>query len=119
MTPDKILVIIGGFLTIGIIAWYFFGKKEETVLADENIDIEVSGGYKPSKIQLKKGQKTTLSFLRTDSNSCLEDVVLPDFKIKKFLPLNKEVSIEIKPEKTGEFEISCGMNMFHGKIIVK
>lgn len=119
MSPDKILVIAGGIFTIGFIAWYFFGKKEETVIANHNMDIEVKGGYKPSKIQLKKGQKTILSFLRTDSNSCLEDVVIPDFRIKKFLPLNKEVSVELTPDKTGVFEISCGMNMFHGKIIVK
>lgn len=119
MTPDKIIVIIGGVAGILFVAWFFFGKKEEAVIADEKIDIEVSGGYKPSVIELKKGRKTTLNFSRTDSNSCLEEVILPDFKIKKFLPLNQKTPIEIIPEKSGEFEISCGMNMFHGRIIVR
>lgn len=116
---DKIFVVIGGIAGIGFIAWFFFGKKEKAVIANDEVEIKVNGGYQPENIILKKGEKTTLNFLRTDTNSCLEEVVLPEFKIKKYLPMNKKISIEIKPEKTGEFEISCGMNMFHGKITVR
>jgi len=54
-----------------------------------------------------------------DSNSCLEEVVLSDFKVRKFLPLNEKTEIEINPTKKGEFDFSCGMGMFHGKLIVK
>ena len=60
-----------------------------------------------------------LTFLRKDSNSCLEEVVLGDFKVRKYLPLNQKITIELTPQKAGEFGYSCGMNMFHGKIIVK
>lgn len=119
MTIDKLLVIFFGILGIGFTAWFFFGKKEEAVEVSGNIDIKVSGGYNPSTIVLKKGKTTTLSFLRTDKNPCLEDIVISDFKIKKNLPLNEKIDVSLKPEKTGEFEISCGMNMFHGKIIVR
>lgn len=116
---DKVIVAIIGFLGIFATAWFFFGKKEEAVESKEKVDIKVSGGYNPSKIIVLKGKTTTLSFFRTDANSCLEEVVLSDFKIKKYLPLNEKVDIKIKPEKAGEFDISCSMNMFHGKIIVK
>lgn len=116
---DKIFVTIGGFLTIIFIWWFFFGKKEEgTMVGEEGVTIKVSGGYNPSTIVLEKGRKTTLTFFRTDPSSCLEEIVIPDFKIKKFLPLHESVSIEIRPLKSGEFPFSCGMNMFHGKIIV-
>jgi plastocyanin domain-containing protein len=58
-------------------------------------------------------------FLRKDPSSCLEEVVIGDFKIRKYLPLNKEVTLEINPQKKGVFSFSCGMGMFHGKIIIR
>ena len=119
MSLDKILVSVVGFGLIGFIWWFFFGKKEREVVAGESIDVIVDGGYKPASIRIKKGQKTTLKITRRDPNSCLEEIILPDFKIKKFLPLNREIEISITPQKEGEFGFHCGMNMFHGKIIVE
>lgn len=122
---DKILVSFAGIIGIIFTGWYFFGKKDEVFEATStnsgqaSVDILVKGGYSPSTVQVKKGKKTTLNFLRTDENSCLEDVVLSEFKIKRFLPLNKTVSVEINPDKIGSFDFSCGMGMFHGKLIVK
>lgn len=84
-----------------------------------SIDIVVSGGYSPQAVSIQKGKTTTLNFTRRDENSCLEEVIIPDFRVRKYLPLNQKVAIELKPEKAGEFKFSCGMNMFHGKIVVK
>lgn len=119
MSIDKLSVTLGGIALIGFIYWFFFGKKEEVVLVTDEVDMIVDGGYKPEIIKIKKGQKTTISLLRKDSNTCLEEFILPDFKIKKYLPVGKKVEIEITPTKVGEFVFHCGMNMFHGKIIVK
>jgi plastocyanin domain-containing protein len=122
---DKILVSLAGIIGIIFTAWYFFGKKEEvfeapsTSSGQASVDILVKGGYSPSIIQVKEGKNTTLKFLRTDENSCLEEVILSEFKIKRFLPLNKTVFVEIRPDKIGTFDFSCGMGMFHGKLIVK
>ena len=119
MSIDKIIVSIVGIVGIVFTYWFFLMKKEEIVVVEDSVSIKVSGGYDPSTIQLKKGKKTKITFLRTDPNSCLEEVVLSDFKIRKQLPLNAKVTIELTPTKTGEFAFSCGMNMFHGKIIVR
>ncbi len=119
MPLDKIIVSIIGIIGILFTYFYFFGKKEEAVEASGEIDIVVEGGYKPNTISITKGKSTTLNFIRRDSNSCLEEVVLPEFKVRKTLPLNEKVSITITPNKTGEFPFSCGMNMFHGKIVVR
>jgi plastocyanin domain-containing protein len=116
---DKIIVTITGLVAIVFTYWFFLMKKETVVNATKSIDIVVDGGYNPETIAIKKGKTITLNFLRKDPSPCLEDVVLPDFKIRRTLPLNKNVSIEITPQKTGTFTISCGMNMFHGKIIVQ
>ncbi|MBI3379958.1 cupredoxin domain-containing protein [Candidatus Gottesmanbacteria bacterium] len=116
---DKFIVIITGLIGVIFTYWFFFGKKEEAVEAKDEIDITVDGGYNPSNIALKQNQATTLNFIRKDQNSCLEEVILPEFKIKKYLPLNEKVSVVITPKSTGTFPFSCGMSMFHGKIIVK
>jgi plastocyanin domain-containing protein len=115
---EKIIVTIIGVAGIVFIYWFFLKKSEKQVEVNDAVTITVDGGYSPEVISVQKGKKTTLNFYRKDPNSCLEEVVLPDFRVKKFLPVDKTVSISITPQKTGEFIYSCGMNMFHGKIIV-
>lgn len=119
MSLDKIIVSISSLAAIALTYWFFLMKNEKELKATDSIDILVKGGYSPENIVIKKGQTTKLNFLRKDPSSCLEEVVIPDFHIKKFLPLNKKFTIELKPEVSGEFPYHCGMNMYHGKIIVK
>ena len=117
---DKILVTIIGLSSIAFVYWFFLMRKEEAAIAvSDTVEITVNGGYSPEVITVKKNQPVTLSFIRTDPSNCLEEVVLPDFKAKKFLPVGQGVAVTITPKETGEFIYSCGMNMFHGKIIVE
>lgn len=118
MTIEKFVVTISGIGLIAFIWWFFWGKRQEEVVAGETIKILVKGGYKPANIHLKKGKTTTLKIIRRDSNSCLEEIIIPEFKIKKYLPLEKEVDIPITPQRKGEYKFHCGMNMYHGKLIV-
>ena len=120
MTIDKFLVAIFSIAGIAFTFWFFLMKKEEdaVVVSTNSVDIAVEGGYSPSIILVPKGKPTKINFIRRDPSSCLEEVVLGDFKVRKFLPLNKKITIEITPQKNGEYKFACGMNMFHGKIIV-
>ena len=118
MNMDKIIVSVFGVLGMVFTYWYFLMKKDVVVSVKEGVEIVVDGGYNPSAISIPNGKTTKISFFRKDPSSCLEEVILSDFKIRKFLPLNKKTTIEITPTKTGEFPFACGMNMFHGKIIV-
>ena len=121
MTIDQIFVSAFGILGIIFTYWFFFMKKQEKVVFTKSgsIEIEVSGGYKPDRISIPYGQTSKLIFNRSDPSSCLEEVILSDFKIKKFLTLNEKTEVEITPRKRGEFDFSCGMGMFHGKLIVE
>lgn len=116
---DKIIVSITGVMGIILTYWFFLMKKEKQVSVTDEVDITVSGGYSPEVISIPVGKITKINFTRTDPTNCLGEVVLGDFKIKKELPLNQKVTVAIKPEKAGEYVYSCGMNMYHGKIIVK
>ncbi len=123
MTLDKLLVSISSVISIAFVYWFFLLKKEKEVVALNSIDIVVDGGYSPENIIIPKGKVTKINFTRRDPTSCLEEVIMslsPDGRnIKKYLPLNKKVTIELKPQESGEFIYHCSMNMYHGKIIVK
>ena len=119
MTIDKILVLAFGAIGIIFTYWFFLMKNDkEVAITGDSIDITVDGGYQPGIISIPRGKTTKINFLRKDPSNCLEEVILSDFKIKKYLPMNKRVTIEINPKKAGEFIFSCGMNMNHGKIMV-
>lgn len=114
---DKLIITIGGVGVIAAIYWFFFGKKEEHMETSDAWTITVDGGYKPNIIKIPKDKPAILTFIRKDANSCLEEIVFPDYKIKEYLPLNKEVIITLPyPHKTSGFH--CGMSMFHGRIEV-
>ncbi|KKT40954.1 MAG: Cupredoxin family domain protein [Candidatus Giovannonibacteria bacterium GW2011_GWA2_44_13b] len=119
MSLDKIIVLAASVLGIGFTYWFFLAKKGKETAVKGSVDIIVDGGYSPEIISIEKGKTTKLNFIRKDPTACLEEVVLGDFKIKKRLPLNQKIEVEITPQKSGEFTYSCGMNMYHGKIIVK
>lgn len=106
-------------LAIASTAWFFFGRRARPVAAAKNeITIIVDGGYTPDTIELQRGVRARITFVRKDPSSCLEEVVLSEFGIRKFLPLGQPVTIELDPHDAGRFGFSCGMNMYHGAIIV-
>lgn len=119
MSLDQIIVIIVSILGIVFTYWFFLAKKDKEVMVSDSVDIIVDGGYSPEAISVQNGKTTKLNFIRKDPTACLEEVVLGDFKIRRQLPLNQKVTIEISPVKSGEFTYTCGMGMYHGKIIVR
>jgi len=119
MSIDKIFVALFSIAGIFFTYWFFLMKDERELEVADSVDILVEGGYSPQNIVIHKGKTTKVNFLRKDSSSCLEEVVLGDFHIRKYLPLNKKVTVELKPKEPGEFTYACGMNMYHGKIIIK
>lgn len=119
MSPDKIIVTAIGIGASLFTYWFFLLKKDAEVLVSDSVDILVDGGYTPQVISIPMGQTTKLNFLRKDPNSCLEELVISDFKLRTTLPLNKKVTIELTPQESGTFDYTCGMNMYRGRILVK
>lgn len=119
MEIDTLIVSLFSIGGVIFTYWFFLMKKEEIVLVTDSVNIIVQGGYSPDTISIPQGKTTKISFTRKDPSSCLEEVVLGEFKIKKYLPLHKTVTVEVTPQEKGEYGFVCGMNMVHGKIIVR
>jgi plastocyanin domain-containing protein len=125
MTPDRIFVTITGFGMIVFIIWFFWMKKAKGTRATSSGSgrqealILVKGGYTPDVVLVKKDQPVRLNFLREETASCSEMVLLPDFQKSARLPTGETVPIEFIPRESGEFEFTCQMGMFRGKLIVE
>lgn len=122
---DKIVVVIAAALLIGFIAWWFFGKRETssleaTVRSDaQEVEVVVSGGYAPNTVVLQQGLPARVVFKRTDPSGCFNEVVFPELGIREELPVGERFPIAIDTAQPGEYQYSCGMNMFHGKVVVR
>ena len=122
---DKSIVLISTLVLIGLIVWWFFGKRQTKSVAatrqgdKQVIEVTVDGGYKPSVIELARDVPTEITFVRKDTSACFEEVVLPDFGVRTHLPINQPYVVVINPKEAGEYKYACGMNMFFGKVIVK
>ena len=119
MSLDQIVITLIGAITIFSIYKFFFGQKEESIEINESTTIIVDGGYKPNAIKIRQSKPVTITFIRKDSNPCLEEIIFPDYKIKEYLPVDKPIPITLSPPHTGKSGFHCGMNMFHGRIEVE
>jgi plastocyanin domain-containing protein len=76
-------------------------------------------GYQPSSFRLKKGVPARVTFIRKTADECGEEIVIPAYNIRRFLPVGKALLVRFTPTKTGTFDFACGMDMLHGKLIVQ
>ena len=120
MTTANWAVIVAGLAAIGWVNWYFlFASRRGATVSTGDVGIVVDGGYSPSTIRVKAGRPIRLIFERRDTSSCSEEVVFPDFGIRKFLPTGERTTVEINPAKPGRYEFMCGMSMLRGVVIAE
>lgn len=112
--------LIGIFLILFIITWFWLIKPKTKIMEEtDTIDISVDNGvYNPANIKVAVGKKIKLRFFRTDSSPCSEWVVFSQLDRNEQLPLNQPHTIELQINAAGEYEFTCQMGMYRGKIIV-
>jgi Cu+-exporting ATPase len=76
-------------------------------------------GYRPPSFRLKKGVPARVTFVRKTADECGEEVVIPAYNIRRFLPVGRAVTVRFTPKKAGTFGFACGMDMLFGKLIVQ
>ncbi len=83
------------------------------------IEITVEGGYRPSRVVVQEGERVQLRFVRKEYTGCTLEVVFPTLGIRRTLPPNEAVVIDLGVPAAGEIPFHCGMNMIHGALVVQ
>ena len=125
MTMSQLAVTGVGILAIVWVNYYFFFAGRTAVAASaggsgpQRIRIEVKGGYTPAVVKVRAGRPVRLEFFRNETNGCTEEVVIPDFGIRSYLPAHQTTPVDFTPREPGSYEFTCGMGMVRGKVVVE
>jgi plastocyanin domain-containing protein len=125
MTWDRALVNLIGLGLIAFIVWFFWFVKTKGVRAGytsggyQEQMVLVKGGYTPDVIVVERGKPVRLNFVRQESASCTEMVLLPAFNKSAKLPEGETIPVEFLPNEPGEYEFACQMGMIRGKLVVE
>jgi plastocyanin domain-containing protein len=125
MSATDGLAVLAGLGALAWINWYFFGSRAgPAVLAPatggvQEVRVVVRGGYQPSQVRVQAGTPVRLVFDRQEDSSCSEEIVIPDFGVRRFLPAQTQTSVEFTPTREGSHEFTCGMGMLRGRLIVE
>lgn len=131
MTGTEWMVVLAAAGAIAWVNWYFFvagrsggavalaAASDGSAAAVPQLTITVDGGYSPNTVRVKAGQPVRLVFDRRDTSSCSEEVVFPDFGVRRFLPTGERTVVEVTPPAPGRYEFMCGMSMLRGALIAE
>jgi plastocyanin domain-containing protein len=79
-------------------------------------------GFAPNSLVLPKGaagSTVPITFVRTTDETCAKEVVFPDVGIKRALPLNTPVTIDVPADTSRTLTFQCGMAMYKGAMVVR
>ena len=126
------IAIIAGLMAIAWVNWYFFlapraagagvritGDAGESAGGVPRIPITVDSAYAPATIRVPAGRPVQQVVTRRDRSGCTQEVVFPDFGIRRYLPTGEPVAIDITPQQPGRYEFTCGMSMVRGTLIAE
>lgn len=67
---------------------------------------------------MRRSQVIRLTFTRTTDATCATEVVVPTLKIRRPLPLDTPVTVELTTQNQ-DMAFACGMNMLRGTLLVQ
>lgn len=117
-------VMAAGAAAIGWVLWYFFYSTgpAAAAVADagrQQVLVTVKGGYEPALIRVRTDKPVRFVFDRQETSGCSEEIVFPDFGIRKFLPAFQKTIVDIPAPQAGSYEFTCGMSMLRGKMVAE
>lgn len=83
------------------------------------IEVVVDGDYQPGRIIIAAGERVRLRFVRREHTPCTREVVFPGLNIRRELPTDVPVVLELPALAAGEYAFHCGMKMIRGALVVQ
>jgi len=118
----NIIVNLLGLVLAAFIVWWFWVSRVGSVARTEGNTISITvddGVYTPSVLRVPAGKPVTLRFLRKDPSPCAEKVIFSGLDVSADLTVGQPYDLAITPEKPGEYDFTCQMAMYRGKLIVE
>lgn len=92
-----------------------FAKEKAITTKGKTIELAVTdNGFEPSSINVAPGTTVTLNVTRKTDSTCARAIQVPSLNVKKDLPLNQTVAINLGKLNKGEIRFGCGMDMMVG-----
>ncbi|MET0593226.1 MAG: cupredoxin domain-containing protein [Polyangiaceae bacterium] len=88
------------------------GVQQTKVIVDDK-------GFTPSRVEVQKGKPAQLVFVRTTEDTCAKEVLFPDLKLEKELPLRTAVNVEIPTTDARTLTCQCGMAMYTSAVVIQ
>ena len=77
----------------------------------------LAAGYQPGKAQAAPGTPGRLVFTRRTDEGCGQQVVIPSLGIRRDLPLERPVPVDLSMPDSGTLAFTCGMAMYKGSVL--
>jgi plastocyanin domain-containing protein len=96
--------------------------KSSAATSDPRADVTAGEhGFTPTSLNVPSGgpgSHHTVTFIRTTDKTCATEVVFPDLKLEKKLPLNEVVGVDLPTDTAKTLTFQCGMAMYKGAVVV-
>ena len=88
--------------------------------AEQSFAVKVTpDGFVPAELAVAKGKPIRLIMTRETDQTCARQVVFASLNLKKDLPLNEPVTIDLPAQPAGRLAYACGMDLVPGALVVQ
>ena len=98
------------------------GRAQAPVAASGAQEIHLAvtdAGFEPAQVTVAKDRPIVLTVVRKTDQTCAREIVFKEIDLKRDLPLNQEVRIELPARPAGTLNYACGMDMIKGSLVVQ
>jgi len=81
--------------------------------------VVTDAGFQPAEVAVAKDRPIRLTVTRKTNQTCATEIVFKEIDVKKDLPLDQAVTIDLPAQSSGTLNYACGMNMVKGALFVR
>ncbi len=111
-----VFVASASALFLALVAW----GCAQRASGPRTVSIDVTDrGFVPAEVKVRAGEPVTLLVTRRTDATCAKEFVIANEGIRRSLPLDEAVRIELTPKAAGDLRYACGMDMVAGTLKVQ
>ncbi len=107
MTRMDVIILLGAVArSTGLLRFFFASPDASRATLRggvQEVTLTIEGGYAPDRIEMQQGVPLRLAFDWQEAGDCMSRVVFSDFGINALLPAHVRTTIEMTPDRHGEF----------------